>query len=75
MPEQPPSSISLVKRSASERMADFKRCSIAHRTLKEADNKLWQRIEEPGGASLIFVYGPGQSPYKIKNPRGLHSGF
>src|SRR6266508_1608087 len=58
MPEQPPSSISLVKRSASERMADFKRCSIAHRTLKEADNKLWQRIEEPGGASLIFVYGP-----------------
>jgi len=58
MPEQTPSSISLVKRSASERMADFKRCSIAHRTLKEADTKLWQRIEEPGGASLIFVYGP-----------------
>jgi hypothetical protein len=39
-------------------MAEFKRCSIAHRTLKEADTKLWQRIQEPGGASLIFVYGP-----------------
>jgi energy-coupling factor transporter ATP-binding protein EcfA2 len=43
---------------ASEQLAEFKRYSIAHRILKEADNNLWQRIQEPGGASLIFVYGP-----------------
>jgi energy-coupling factor transporter ATP-binding protein EcfA2 len=43
---------------ACERLAEFKRYSIAHRILKEADNNLWQRIQEPGGASLIFVYGP-----------------
>jgi DNA replication protein DnaC len=43
---------------ASEQLAEFKRYSIAHRILKEADNSLWQRIQEPGGASLIFVYGP-----------------
>jgi hypothetical protein len=39
-------------------MADFKQYSIAHRILKEADSNLWRRIQEPGGASLIFVYGP-----------------
>ncbi len=43
---------------ASERLAEFKQYSIAHRILKEADSNLWQRIQEPGGASLIFVYGP-----------------
>lgn len=49
---------SIAARPTSERMADFKQYSIAHRTLKEADSNLWQRIQEPGGASLIFVYGP-----------------
>jgi hypothetical protein len=49
---------SIAARPASERMADFKQYSIAHRTLKEADSNLWRRIQEPGGASLIFVYGP-----------------
>jgi AAA domain len=56
MPEQALRSIAA--RPASERMADFKQYSIAHRILKEADSNLWRRIQEPGGASLIFVYGP-----------------
>ena len=56
MPEQALHSIAA--QPASERMADFKQYSIAHRILKEADSNLWRRIQEPGGASLIFVYGP-----------------
>jgi replication-associated recombination protein RarA len=58
MSEQAPSSIGLITQSVSERMADFRQYSIAHRKLKEADDKLWRRIQEPGGASLIFVFGP-----------------
>ena len=58
MSDQASSSMSLITRSASERVADFRQYSIAHRKLKEADDKLWRRIQEPGGASLIFVFGP-----------------
>lgn len=56
MPERSPSVPAALP--ASEQLAEFKQSSIAHRILKEADNNLWQRIREPGGASLIFVYGP-----------------
>jgi len=56
MPEQ--AICPIAARPASERLAEFKQYSVAHRILKEADSNLWQRIQEPGGASLIFVYGP-----------------
>jgi hypothetical protein len=56
MPEQAPGLS--IARSASERLTEFKQYSIAHRILKETDENLWRRIQEPGGASLIFVYGP-----------------
>lgn len=56
MPEQAPGLP--IARPASERLAEFKQYNIAHRILRETDENLWRRIQEPGGASLIFVYGP-----------------
>jgi energy-coupling factor transporter ATP-binding protein EcfA2 len=54
MPDQAPNLL----RSAWEQLEEFKQYGLAHRILKETDEKLWRRIQEPGGASLIFVYGP-----------------
>ncbi|GHO96286.1 ATP-binding protein [Reticulibacter mediterranei] len=42
-----------------ERLQEFKR-TVAHPHLKAADQSLREAIREPGGASLILVYGPAR---------------
>uniref|UniRef100_B8HXB9 AAA ATPase n=1 Tax=Cyanothece sp. (strain PCC 7425 / ATCC 29141) TaxID=395961 RepID=B8HXB9_CYAP4 len=41
-----------------DRIAYFKDYTMAHPKLIEADRKLMHAIREPGGAALIFVFGP-----------------
>lgn len=45
------------KMTKEERLQAFKR-TIAHPHLQTADKALRERIQEPGGASLVNVYGP-----------------
>jgi len=42
-----------------ERLQEFKR-TVAHPHLKAVDKALREAIREPGGASLVFVYGPAR---------------
>jgi AAA domain len=48
----------LLKQSIAERLAHFKQYTVFHPKLKEAHDALLSAIQEPGDASLIFVYGP-----------------
>lgn len=48
----------LLLQSISNRIAYFRDYTMAHPKLIEADRKLMQAIREPGGAALIFVFGP-----------------
>jgi uncharacterized protein (UPF0216 family) len=48
----------LLKQSIAERFAYFKQYTVFHPKLREAHDALLSAIQEPGGASLIFVYGP-----------------
>lgn len=48
----------LLKQSIAERLDYFKQYTVFHPKLKEAHDALLSAIQEPGGASLIFVYGP-----------------
>lgn len=48
----------LLKQSIAERIAYFKQYTVFHPKLREAHDALLSAIQEPGGASLIFVYGP-----------------
>ncbi len=47
------------KMTKEERLQAFKR-TIAHPHLQAADKALRERIQEPGGASLVNVYGPAR---------------
>lgn len=40
------------------RLAYFQHKVVAHPHLKETHLQLWRAIKQPGGASLIFVFGP-----------------
>jgi hypothetical protein len=42
------------------RLEEFKQRSIAHPHLVAADKALQEAIQEPGGASIILVYGPAR---------------
>jgi hypothetical protein len=48
----------LLKQPAANRLAYFKQYTVLHPKLKEAKEALLSAIQEPGGASLIFVFGP-----------------
>jgi AAA domain len=48
----------LLKQSIAERLDYFKQYTVFHPKLREAHDALLSAIQEPGDASLIFVYGP-----------------
>jgi hypothetical protein len=48
----------LLERSAEDRLAYFGNHTVAHAVLREVDEAVMQAIEQPSGASLIFVIGP-----------------
>jgi hypothetical protein len=48
----------LLEKSIAERLAYFEAFTIAHPKLKEVYDILMKTINEPAGASFIFVYGP-----------------
>lgn len=48
----------LISQPPAARLAYFRDKVIAHPLLKETHQQLWQAIQQPAGASLIFVIGP-----------------
>jgi hypothetical protein len=48
----------LLSQPPAARLAYFQQKVVAHPHLKEAHRQLWRAIQQPGGASLIFVFGP-----------------
>ncbi len=48
----------LLSQSPTARLAYFREKVVAHPHLKETHQQLWQAIQQPAGASLIFVFGP-----------------
>ncbi|HLE90086.1 MAG TPA: ATP-binding protein [Anaerolineales bacterium] len=48
----------LLSQPPAARLAYFRDKVVAHPHLKETHQQLWQAIQQPGGASLIFVFGP-----------------
>ncbi|MBD2184795.1 AAA family ATPase [Planktothrix sp. FACHB-1355] len=48
----------LLQASKSERLAYFSDCTVVHRRLKEAYDNFVEAITNPGGAALVFLFGP-----------------
>jgi len=48
----------LLSQTPAERLSYFRDKVVAHPHLKEAHRQLWQAIQQPGGVSLILVFGP-----------------
>ncbi|MFB2917886.1 ATP-binding protein [Aerosakkonema funiforme] len=48
----------LLQASKSERLAYFSDCTVVHRRLKEAYDNFVEAIINPGGAALVFLFGP-----------------
>jgi energy-coupling factor transporter ATP-binding protein EcfA2 len=48
----------LLQASNSEKLAYFQRYTVVHRRLKEAYDAFVSAVLNPGGASLIFLFGP-----------------
>jgi hypothetical protein len=48
----------LLMQSSASRLAYFRDKVVAHPHLKEIHRQLWQAIQQPGGVSLILVFGP-----------------
>jgi replication-associated recombination protein RarA len=48
----------LLSQSPIARLTYFRDKVVAHPHLKEIHRQLWQTIQQPGGASLILVFGP-----------------
>lgn len=68
----------LLQRSASERLAYFRSYTVAHPLLKTVSDALRQAIQEPGGASLIFVVGPtgvGKTTLRLRIEQELKQRF
>ena len=68
----------LLQRSPSERLAYFRSYTVAHPQLKAVSEALRQAIQEPGGASLIFVVGPtgvGKTTLRLRIERELKQRF
>ena len=65
---------SLLNRPDVERRAYFQSYTIAHPRLKELDEALMRAINEPAGASLLFVYGPtgvGKTTLRLRAQKQL----
>ena len=68
----------LLKRPTSERLAYFRSYTVAHPQLKAVSEALRRAIQEPGGASLIFVVGPtgvGKTTLRLRIERELKQRF
>ena len=48
----------LLSQSSAARLAYFRDKVVAHPHLKEIHQQLWQAIQQPGGVSLILIFGP-----------------
>jgi AAA domain len=48
----------LLQQPVASRLAYFKQYTVLHPKLKEAKEALLSAIQEPGGASIIFIFGP-----------------
>ena len=68
----------LLQRPTSERLAYFRSYTIAHPQLKAVSEALRRAIQEPGGASLIFVVGPtgvGKTTLRLRIEQELKQRF
>jgi hypothetical protein len=68
----------LLQRSSSERLAYFRSYTVAHPQLKTVSEALRRAIQEPGGASLIFVVGPtgvGKTTLRLRIEQELRQRF
>ena len=68
----------LLQRPMSERLAYFRSYTVAHPQLKAVSEALGRAIQEPGGASLIFVVGPtgvGKTTLRLRIERELKEQF
>jgi hypothetical protein len=68
----------LLQRSSSERLAYFRSYTVAHPQLKTVSEALRRAIQEPGGASLIFVVGPtgvGKTTIRLRIEQELRQRF
>lgn len=68
-PASPGFPCDLLVRPASERLAHFKRYTVAHPLQKAAHEALLRAIREPAGASLVVVVGPtgvGKTTLRLK---------
>src|SRR5260370_7622876 len=48
----------LLDQSPAERLAYFKSYTVAHPFLQRANKEIWDALQEPGGALMIFIVGP-----------------
>lgn len=48
----------LLTASSTEKLAYFTNCTVVHRRLKQAFDEFLDAVNNPGGASLIFLFGP-----------------
>jgi energy-coupling factor transporter ATP-binding protein EcfA2 len=48
----------LLDQSPSERLTYFKSYTVAHPFLERANKEIWDALQEPGGALMIFIVGP-----------------
>lgn len=48
----------LLDQAPSERLAYFRSYTVAHPFLQRADKEIWDALQEPGGALMIFIVGP-----------------
>ena len=48
----------LLSQTPAKRLSYFRDKVVAHPHLKEIHRQLWQAIQQPGGVSLILVFGP-----------------
>lgn len=48
----------LLSQTPAERLSYFRDKVVAHPHLKDIHRQLWQAIQQPGGVSLILVFGP-----------------
>ncbi len=48
----------LLDQSPAARLAYFKSYTVAHPFLQRANKEIWDALQEPGGALMIFIVGP-----------------
>jgi len=68
----------LLQQPASERLAYFRSYTVAHPYLKAVSGALRRAIQEPAGASLIFVIGPtgvGKTTLRLRIEQELKQRF